>query len=162
MNRSAFLSLAVLMTLFVACTKENEVAQEVGLVPDSCGSAGARIQASVDGGSYCANAQIMAVAGAGSAMVTGVDLLGNTLVIQFDTLAVGQHTITEAQNGVLYMQTGQTFTVAPGITGTLHITTYDSVQQVLSAHFSVQLYNEMSGATRVVDGEVDVVYTIEE
>ncbi len=163
MQRSTIVHLFALAVLLTSCMKDQqEVAQEVGLLPSGCGADGARLEASVDGNGYCADMQLIATGSEGSVIVTGVDLAGNTLVIQFDELAVGEHAITEIGNGVLYMQLGLAYIVAPGTAGTLHITSHDTEAHRLMASFDVSLFNETNGVTRVVSGELDVIYTEQE
>lgn len=154
---------AVLALLFVfaSCAKETEdIAQETGILPNTCGSNGARIQAIIDGTTYCSNAQVLATGDEGTVIATGVDLLGNTLIVQADSLAIGVQPITDANNGLLYMQSGTPYVVMAGDPGTLTITAVDTIAHVLQASFSANLHNEMSGATRNVQGNVDVVYTV--
>jgi hypothetical protein len=91
--------------------------------------------------------------------VTGVDMLGNTLVLQVDTLGVGTHAVTEAENSILYMQTGTSYTAMGDEAGTLTITAIDTVARHLAATFDVTLHNDVSGAARAITGSVDVTYT---
>lgn len=150
----------LLAFLFTSCAKDSmDVAQDLGLLPNSCGSDGARVQASVDGDSYCANAQIIATGDGASVIVTGVALSGGTLVLQLDTLAVGEHAMTEAMNGVLYMHLGTSYTIAPGGQGTLSILIHNAGSRRLKATFSTPVYNELNGVTKQVQGEVDVTYS---
>jgi hypothetical protein len=155
-------TLVILLALgaLTACQKETqELAQDAGLLPSTCGQAGARVQATIDGNSYCGNAQVLATGDEGSVMVTGIDLLGNTLVIQLDSLALGQQAITDATNGLLYMASGTPYVVEPGNPGTLTITQVDTSARTVKADFDAMLRNEMSGNARHVVGSLDVVYT---
>lgn len=146
-----------------SCLKDTEeLAQDAGLLPSGCGSVGARIQATVDGSSYCASAQVNAVGDGQSVIVTGVGLTGTTLIVQVDSTALGMQSITEASNGVLYMENGSSFTVMPGQTGSLHITQLDTAARTIKASFDVTLHNEMSGSSRSVSGDFDVHWTEEE
>ncbi|MBK8498295.1 MAG: hypothetical protein IPL52_05645 [Flavobacteriales bacterium] len=146
---------------FASCAKDTqEVAQDTGILPATCGSNGARVQASIDGSPYCSNAQVIATGDEGTVIVTGVDLLGSTLIVQADSLAIGAQPITDANNGLLYMQSGTPYVMMAGDPGTLTITAVDTIAHVLQASFSANLHNEMSGATRNVQGNVDVVYTV--
>ena len=146
---------------FQSCMKDTaEVAQEVGLLPAGCGSDGARLQATVGGNSYCANAQIIAVGGEGSAVLTGIDLSGNTFILQMDTLGVGTHAVTEASNSMVYVQTGASFVSGPDSEGTLNIQHHDAATRRLKGTFSAPLFNELTGETRQAEGQFDVTYTI--
>jgi hypothetical protein len=154
-------SIILLALSLVSCAKDSvDVAQDLGLLPNTCGSDGARMQASVDGDSYCANAQIIATGDGAAVIVTGVALSGGTLVLQLDTLAIGDHAMTEAANGVLYMQHGTSYTIAPGASGTLSILIHDAQTRRLKATFSAPVFNELNGLTKQLQGEVDVTYSI--
>ena len=160
MNTLPLLAIALLTAGLVSCAKDTEdLAQSAGILPSTCGSDGARVQATVDGNSYCGNAQVLATGDEGSVMVTGIDLLGNTLVIQLDSLALGQQAITDATNGLLYMASGTPYVVEPGNPGTLTITQVDTSARTVKADFDAMLRNEMSGNARHVVGSLDVVYT---
>lgn len=160
MRNSLPLGLLVVALSLVSCAKEaQDVAQDLGLLPSGCGSDGARFQATIGETSYCAGAQILATGNATSALVTGVDLAGNTLVLQLDSLAMGEQVMTEASNNLLYMQTGVTFTIAPEVQGTLNITHLDTQARTLKATFQVPVFNVLNGATEQVEGEVDVTYS---
>ncbi len=160
--RSTTLLLSIIVGL-TACEKDTtEVAQDVGVLPQGCGSDGARLQATVDGNTYCASAQVLAVGEGFSVTVTGVDLTGNTIILQADSIGVGTQPITEANNGILLMENGTTFVMLPGNLGTLHITEADTSARVFKATFDVNLQNDVSGQSRAVQGSVDVVYTLEQ
>jgi hypothetical protein len=153
-------SVIVLALSLASCAKDSvDVAQDLGFLSITCGSDGARVQASVDGDSYCANAQIIATGDGASVIVTGVALSGGTLVLQLDTLAVGEHAMTEAMNGVLYMHLGTSYTIAPGGQGTLSILIHNAGSRRLKATFSTPVFNELNGLTKQVQGEVDVTYS---
>lgn len=159
MHKSALPAL-LLSLLITSCAKDTtELAQDVGVIPAGCGTNGARMQATVDGASYCASAHVHAVGTDDAVVVTGVDLAGNSLILQADTLGIGDHLITEAQNGLLYMHLGTAYIVGPQQTGTLSITHHDPATRTLKAAFNASLFNEASGATRTVQGEIDVVYS---
>lgn len=164
--RSHILSVVTYITIIAAlsgCAKDTaELAQDAGILPSTCGSDGARIQATIDGASYCGSAQVIATGSEGTVIVTGVDLTGSTLIIQADSLVVGEQAITDATNGVLYMHNSAPYVVMPGQPGTLTITHVDTSAHVFKANFNVTLHNEMSGGTHAVQGSVDVVYTVEE
>jgi len=158
--RKSALPAFLLCLLATSCAKDAaELAQDVGVIPAGCGANGARMQATIDGASYCASAHVHAIGTDDAVVVTGVDLAGNTLVLQADTLGVGDHLISEAQNGLLYMHMGTAYVVGPQQTGTLSITQHDPAARALKASFNASVYNEASGATRAVQGDIDVVYS---
>lgn len=145
--------------LLAGCMKDTEeLAQDMGVLPSTCGSAGARMQATIDGSSYCATGQVIATSDGSSAVVTGVSLLGTTLVLQLDSLGLGTQAMTEASNGLLYMENGTSYTIMSPDQGSLSITHVDTVARALKADFEAVLRNEMSGATRAVQGSLDVVW----
>lgn len=152
--------LVTVLALLTACMKDSEdLAQQAGLLPATCGSAGARLQATVSGGSYCANGQVNAVGDGHSVVVTGLSLSGATLIVQVDSLALGTQAITEASNGLLFMENGNTYVMLPGQTGSLTITAVDTTARALKASFSATLGNEMSGVNRAIQGDLDVIWT---
>lgn len=158
-----YLPLAIIAIALVSCAKDTtEIAQDTGILPSTCGSDGARIEATVDGNSYCGSAQVIATGEESTVIVTGVDLTGNTLIVQADSLAIGVHEVTDANNGILYMAASTPYVIMPGDPGTLTITQVDTTAHVLKASFEAQLHNEMSGAVRQVQGSLDVVYTVEQ
>lgn len=150
-------------TCMVACTKEEaDLAQSTGILPATCGTAGARLQATVDGASFCATAQLIAMGDESSVMVTGVDVTGNTILLQVDTLATGVFSISALENAMVYMHTGTNFAVDPAHPGSLTITHYNADEHTIKAAFAVTLLNELDGATRTLDGDFDVTYTVGE
>lgn len=158
-----FTAIAAATLSLSACMKDTEdTAQDLGILPSTCGSAGARLQASVDGASYCASAQLIATGDSSTVMVTGVDLSGSSLLLQVDTLAQGTFEINEMNNAIVYMQVGNTFVVDPAHPGTLTITAFNASTQELKAVFNVTLLNELNGQTRALNGDFDVIYTISE
>jgi hypothetical protein len=157
----AFIALLIVPITFIACAKETEeAAQSAGVLPATCGSDGHRFQATIDAVNYCGNAQVLATGDSTSVIVTGVDLLGNTIVVQADSLVTGQQAITMTSNGALLIQNGNTYNQTPDHPGTLTITQLDTAAHVLKASFDVMLHNEMIGNYRHVVGNVDVIYTV--
>lgn len=153
------LLIAGLLPLLASCLKDSEdLAQQAGLLPESCGSAGARLQATIGGSSYCASGHVQAVGDAHGVVVTGVSLAGVTLIVQLDSVALGTQAITEAANGILYMENGTAYTVLPGQSGALTITAADTAAHALKAGFSATLGNELSGQTRAIQGDLDVIW----
>lgn len=162
MRISTTIGLSILLISLSACGKETlDVAQDVGILPAGCGTEGARLEANIDGEDYCASAQVLAVGDGSSVVVTGIDLLGNTLILQLDTLAVGDHAMTEAANGALYMQSGTSYTVAPDVSGVLTISSHDPATRKLEASFAVPVFNEMNGVTKQLQGNLEVSYSTE-
>ncbi len=160
MRHINLLLLSVSIITLTACAKAGkEVAEELGIIPSTCGADGARVQAQVDGSSFCGDAQVVAVSDGISATVSGITLLGNTLSIQLDTLAPGTYTISEAENAVLYMAIGTPYTSMGDSAGSVTISSHDAAAHSLKATFAATVRNEMSGSTKAISGSVDVTYT---
>ena len=161
-HMNLILLFATIATLSACAKAGKEVAEELGIVPSTCGSDGARFQATVGGDSFCADGQIMAVSDGISANITGLGLLGSTITLQVDTLAEGTYVINEAENAVLYMALGTPYVTMADQPGTLTITMHSANDRRLKASFEATVRNEMSGATKPVNGSIDVTYTITE
>lgn len=158
MKQLAYLALASIV--LSSCLKDTEeLAQDTGLLPSGCGSNGARVQASVDGASYCAGAQVLATGDGQSVIVTGVGLTGTTLIIQIDSLATGTQPMTEASNGLLYMENGSSFIIMPDQPGSISVTQLDTAARTIKATFDATVHNEMSGGSRAIVGSLDVQWT---
>ncbi len=156
-------STIILACVLLSCAKENkDVAEELGLVAQGCGTPGARLEATIGGADFCADLQLSAIGGEGSVIVTGIDLGANTLVMQFDDLAIGPHEVSEATNGILFMQTGATWTVPPGSSGTLDVTAHDPVARSFSAHIAAELFHEQSGEAVPFSAQLEVTYSADE
>lgn len=160
MRHTNLLLLMMTIATLTACVKAGkEVAEELGIVPSSCGTDGARIEASVDGTTFCADGQIVAVSEGNTATITGLGLLGSSLSMELDTLEAGTHPINEARNAIMYMSLGTPYTSMADQPGTLTISSHDAANHRLKASFEATLRNEMSGATKPISGSVDVTYT---
>jgi hypothetical protein len=156
------LSLAIIALLFIGCAKDaTDVAQDLGVIPSSCGTDGARLQANTGEGTFCASAQVLAVGDGTSAMISGFDLTGSSIVLQLDTLGVGVHAITEAENALLYMQNGASFATGQNTTGELTIQQHDAASRRLKGSFEADLINAQNGVVRTVSGSFDVTYNTE-
>ena len=150
------------LLLLASCAKDTvDAAQEVGLLPGTCGSDGARLQATTGEGAFCASAQVMAVGDGSSVTISGFDLTGTSIVLQVDSLGVGDQPMTEAQNGLLYMRSGTTYTNGPNAAGTLTIEMHDAASRRLKGTFQSELINVQNGIEQNVQGQFDVTYTVE-
>ena len=161
-HMNIILLIATIATLTACAKAGKEVAEELGIVPSSCGSDGARVQATIDGDSFCADGHIMAVSDGTSANISGIGLLGSTITVQLDTLAEGTYVINEAENAVLFMALGTPYVSMADQPGTLTISSHSATDHRLKAAFEATVRNEMSGNTKVVVGTVDVAYSITE
>lgn len=163
MRHSNLLILLVSIITLTACAKAGkEVAEELGLVPSTCGTDGARIQATIGSDTFCADAQIIAISDGTSANVSGVGLLGTTLTLQVDSIAEGTFAVSEAENAVLFMSLGTPYVSMADQAGTLTVTGLDTVARRLKADLEVTVRNEMNGATKNISASIDVTYTLSE
>ena len=160
-NTLSFCAMSALL-LLTGCAKESlDVAQDVGLLPSTCGSDGARLQVTTGDGVFCASAQILAVGDESSVTISGFDLTGTSIVLQVDSLAAGRQPMTEAQNGLLYMRSGVSYTNGPATQGTLTIESHDAATRRLKGSFQSEVINVQNGTEQNVQGQFDVTYTIE-
>lgn len=156
-------ALVLPVCLLFSCAKAGkEVAEDLGLVPSGCGTDGSRIQVEVGGSSFCADAHISAVTDGHSAMVTGVGLLGGSFSIQFDTLGIGSHTISEASNALMFADAGTPYVSVGDSAGVVMVEQFDGTTGRLKASFQAAVFNEMNGSTRSINGLVDVTCVISE
>ena len=148
------LSLGILT--LTACQPDDVV--DLVVPGNSCGSDGARVQTTVDGNDWCANASVIGVGDGSSITITGVNLTGGTLIMQLDSLATGPQAITEADNAMMYMNLGLPHTPLTTDPGTLTIATLDTVAHKVTGSFEVTLHADGGGAKNL-SGSFDVQYT---
>lgn len=147
------LPLAVL--ILNACVKEDPV----DVLTPGCGSDGARVEATIGNSDWCANTSVMAHGSDGSAIITGVSLTGGTLIMEVDSIGIGQQPITEGSNAVLYTALEGSFTVPSMAHGTLDITNYDPTSGRLSGTVDVGLRLNGEGPSKQVAASFDVTIT---
>lgn len=140
--------------LLIACAKEDPV-QDL-ILPDTCGSNGARMEATVGGNDWCANAHVQGMGSDGTAILTGVSLSGGTMVLEVDTLSTGVRPISEATNSVLYTSMEGSYTVPADGHGTLTLTDYDPTSGRLKGTASVGLRLNGDGVAKQVELSFDV------
>jgi hypothetical protein len=156
------LPFVLLTALSMGCAKDAaEVAQEVGLLPSTCGTDGARLQATAGGGEFCASAQVHAMGDGASVMISGFDLTGASLVVQVDMPDVGSHPIDQASNPILYTHAGAVFGAGSDTAGELVIELHDEIARRIKGSFDADLINVQNGEVRTVRGSFDVGYTIQ-
>jgi hypothetical protein len=145
--------------LLIACAgcQPDELADVI--VPgDDCGSSGARVEATVDGSDWCANASVVGVGDGSSVIITGISALGGTLMLQIDSLGVGPQPITEASNALLFMNLSLPYTSRNNDPGQLIIATLDTAARRVTGNFEVTLHAD-GGGSKPVSGAFDVQYT---
>lgn len=151
-----YIYLAMAIVTLSACAAE-ELADVI--VPgDTCGSDGARVQATVAGNDFCANASILAISDGNSVTITGINLLGGTLVLQLDSLGTGVQAINEADNTMMYMNASLPYTSLSTDPGLLTITSLDTVGRRVMGSFEVTLH-AAGGGSKAINGAFDVQYT---
>jgi hypothetical protein len=156
LDMKQFIYLAVAVSFLSACATE-ELADVI--VPgDTCGSDGARVQATVAGNDWCANASVLGVGDGSSVTITGINLLGGTLVLQLDSLATGVQPINEVSNGVMYMNASLPYTPLNSDPGVLTIATLDTTAHRVKGSFEVTLH-AAGGGSKAMNGAFDVQYT---
>ncbi len=152
MNKLPLLATAL---LFTAC-QPDELADVIA-PGASCGSSGARIEATVDGNAWCANASVIGVSDGSSVTITGINALGGTLVMQIDSLGLGPQPITEAGNAMLFSNLSQPYTPLNSDPGQLIIATLDTAGHRVTGNFEVVLHAD-GGGSKQVSGAFDVHY----
>jgi len=153
MKTPIILSLAALF--LVSCAADELV--DVVVPGDECGSSGARVEANVDGTDWCANTSVIGVGDGTSVIITGISLLGGTLVIQADSLAAGPHVISEASNTIMFTNLSLPYTPLNSDPGQLVIATLDTAARRVTGTFQVDLHAD-GGGSKPVSGAFDVQY----
>jgi hypothetical protein len=155
MNKMHLLS-ALLLLASAGCQPDELV--DVIVPGDECGSSGARVEATIDGSDWCANASVLAIGDGGTVMITGINALGTTLVLQVDSIGLGPQPITEASNALMYLSLGLPYTPLNSDPGQLIIATLDTAARRITGAFEVTLHAD-GGGSRPVSGAFDVQYT---
>jgi hypothetical protein len=153
------LSLGSLALLFVLCSCQKEEDPISPVINDTCGQDGARMQATIGGGSFCANASLIAQANDGTLMISGVSLTEGSLVLSIDSMAVGTQALTEASNGALYTSMGGSYTVAQNDPGTITISSLDAGSHRAKGTCSVPLHLNGEGEVKQLEATFDVTWT---
>ena len=153
MKTPILLSLATLV--LVSCAADELV--DVVVPGDECGSSGARVEATVDGSDWCANAGVIGVGDGSTVIITGINAGGGTLVLQIDSLGTGPQVINEAANAMMFMQISLPFTPLNSDPGQLVIATLDTAARRVTGHFEVTLH-AAGGGSKPVSGAFDVHY----
>jgi hypothetical protein len=157
--RSSFALVASALIVLCACQKEEDPIDAV--TGDACGQEGARVQATVGGSSFCANASVIAQSNGSTLMITGVSLTDGSLMLSIDSMAVGTQPITEASNGALYTGIGGSYTVAQNDSGTVTISTLDAGAHRAKGTCSVPLRLNGEGELKQLEASFDVTWTIQ-
>jgi hypothetical protein len=158
----SLLPVVLLALLATGCAKDAlDAAQDAGLLPSTCGTEGARLQADAGGEAFCARAQVVAMGDGASVMISGFDLSGTSLVVQVDMSDVGSHPINQSSNAILYTQAGAVFGAGADTAGELVIELHDEAARRIRGTFDAGLINVQNGEVRSVRGSFDVTYTIQ-
>lgn len=144
--------------VFVTACKKDEDEPAPTPTPASCGVAGARLQATFDGTSFCANTSLFADQAIGLT-VNGIASNGATLTLELDSLAAGTHPIKSGTNTVLFTTTmALAYTAVDADPGTLTITSHDTATNHIQGSFEAPLYSGLGGAPKNISGSFDLFY----
>ncbi len=147
--------LSVLALTLFSCAADELV--DVVVPGDECGSSGARVEATVDGSDWCANASVIGVGDGSTVIITGINAGGGTLILQIDSLGTGPQVINEGSNAMMFMQLSLPFTPLNSDPGQLVIATLDTAARRVTGHFEVTLHAD-GGGSKPVSGAFDVQY----
>ena len=147
-------AIAFVALVMASCAKEDTVADLVS--NGSCGTDGARMEATIGSADWCASGTVVANGSGGSAIITGISLTGGTLVLQVDSIGSGDQPITEADNGVLFTSIEGSYTVPQNGHGTLAITSFDPTSGRLKGSVDIGLRLNGDGLAKQVLGSFDV------
>jgi hypothetical protein len=147
-------ALFVLVIALSGCVKDSPIVDAV--TQDVCGADGARIQATIGTDNWCASGNVLAIGSGTSAILTGISLTGGTLVINVDSVAVGEQAISEAFNSMLYTSLEGSYVVPEATTGNLHITSYDPTAGKLKGTATAELRLNGEGAVKQIVTTFDV------
>lgn len=150
-------AIALVAFAMAACVKEDTVADLVS--NGSCGTDGARMEATVGGADWCASGTVVANGSGTSAIITGISLTGGTLVLEVDSIGLGDQVITEADNGVLFTSIEGSYTVPQNGHGTLTISSFDPTNGRLKGSLDIGLRLNGEGLAKQVLGSFDVTLT---
>lgn len=151
------LSLAAIVLVLCACQKDEDPISAV--TNDTCGQDGARIEATVGGSAFCANASVIAQANDASLMLSGVSLTDGSLMLSIDSMFVGTQAVTEGSNGALYTSIGGSYTVAQNDPGTITISSLDAGSHRVKGTCSVPLHLNGEGQVKQLEATFDVTWT---
>lgn len=151
-------SLALVLVLFASCSKDKD--DPVAPAPtNTCGVAGARLQANLDGEAFCADASLFASLAVDVLTVNGISQQGATLTLELDSLSVGTHTMTEGTNSLLFTTTlGLAYRTSDGDPGSVTITSHDTSAKRIQGTCSADLYSPLGGVPKVISGNFDLYY----
>lgn len=151
--------LALILGLtFTGCAKE--VAEELGIIPTiPCGTDGARMQATINGADWCADATLIAMGTSDELLLNGISLGGSTISLQLDSMTVGDHPLDEFHNSVLLMHLGTTLVSKDSDPGIITVIDHDTAARRLKAVFTVRVYSDLTGSSRELNGNLDVTYS---
>ncbi|MBX2979651.1 MAG: hypothetical protein KF905_10175 [Flavobacteriales bacterium] len=156
MMRTSFLLIPAL--LLVACSKDDDAPLAPQPAPAVCGIDGARLEATFDGGAFCANASLFA-SQAVSMTINGISQQGATLTLELDSVSVGTHAISEITNSILFTtQLAMAYQSTDATPGTLTITSHDTAAKRIRGSFSATLSNQIGLPSAAIAGNFDLYY----
>lgn len=158
--RTPFQFLILSSALFVSCSKEkDDPATPAPSTPAACGISGARLQASFQGATFCANTFLFGDLGT-HLTVNGIASNGATLTLELDSLEVGSYEMDGSTNYMIHtsaMAMGyETVNTTPA---TLNITTHDTASNRIQGSFNGPVVEPVGGASAQISGTFDITYT---
>lgn len=151
--------LATALVLVVSCGKEKQdLPTALGGGSTECGTSGARLQATFDGASWCANASLFA-AFADILTVNGITTMGSTLTMELDSLGVGTYAMSAESNRLLFTTNlGLAYNSSDAEPATLNITSHDAATRRIQGNFSGNLSPVLGGGDKAIAGSFDLFY----
>jgi len=160
MMRHATQLLLLTAFLFVSCSKDkDDPATPAPSTPATCGIAGARLQASFQGATFCANTFLFGDLGT-HLTVNGIASNGATLTLELDSLEVGSYEMDGSTNYMIHtsaMALGyETVNATPA---TLNIASHDTASNRIQGSFSGPIVEPAGGTSAQISGTFDITYT---
>lgn len=158
-HNTHFASLALACILFASCGKDkDDIPTPLGGGSTECGTSGARLQATFDGASWCANASLFAAL-ADILTVNGITSMGSTLTMELDSLGVGTYAMSAESNRLLFTTNlGLAYNTTDEQPATLNITSHNVATRRVQGNFSGNLSAVLGGADKAISGSFDLFY----
>ncbi len=155
MERTLSCILLLSIALLPSCKKDDDTPAPTP-VP-TCGIAGARLQASFLGETFCPGLSLFADQ-AVVLTINGVSLSGSTLTLELDSLDPGTYDMTEDANHVLFTNITGAYESSNSDPATLVIASHDEGANRIQGSFSGPLTNPLGGTSPTITGSFDMFY----
>ncbi|MBL7953074.1 MAG: hypothetical protein JNM62_15300 [Flavobacteriales bacterium] len=158
MHLRSTLPFLFVLSLF-SCKKEDDAAPVVSAPAALCGIAGARLQASFAGESFCANASLFGDLGADVITINGISTAGMTLTLELDSLEVGTYAMTTDVNHALYTTgMGLAYESSDATPATLTIDSHDTGSNRIRGSVMGPLTEPLGGTSATITASFDITY----